>query len=456
MKNLLAKFILVVMAVGSISFFYSPKAIAATNYSNLMDDSVFDNSSSMSADKIDEWLNTFFPSSCISSSRGFQAEDPIGYNPTEGFKFGGLVSAGKVIGHAAQAYDLNPQVLIATLQKEQSLITGSAGCYVNTPDPSVTFQCNLWGNGNIPCTSACPHSGGCVPIAVGNNCPGNCQANTEGFSKQIVSAAWKFKFNEQRSKGNVNWNIQKPGWDNSNDPGTTYYGCMTQGTWQRVSGGSSTLYDGYCPIDGQSIHLDTGATAALYRYTPHFSGNNSFDNIFQNYFGTGSIYGGTIQSVIYRLWGPGGLGHYYTARENERAVAKTVAGFADDGRPFNVGTDTTGGMVAIYSEYNGRLTDHWYIPDGPNRYWAIVNGGYRDEGVAFYAWPANNSGASQPCSQGIPVYQLWHGGNGDHFYTTNLNSVDRYWAIVYGGFVDDGSGSFKDPNIGSVSFCVPP
>lgn len=298
MKRMLVGLLLVlsVLALFPVQF-----ASADTfNPNNIMDDSVFDNASSMSAAQIDSFLNdaTRFPNSCISSRNGFSSPDPIGYSPATSYVFGANVTAGTVIAHAAQAYDINPQVLLATLQKEQSLVSGEAGCHPNTPDPNASFKCNLWGDGTLyDCTNACQFSGGCINIAVGNDCPYYCKASSEGFSKQVISAAWKLKFWEQRSKGNVQWNIQKPGWDNSDDPPTCYTGAMTQGYRARSNssaicagapGNQLTYYDGLTTVNagGTTVRLDSGATAALYRFTPFTSGNTSFFNIFTNWFGS--------------------------------------------------------------------------------------------------------------------------------------------------------------------------
>src|SRR3989344_1081461 len=97
-------------------------AQAVFNPNHLASDSVFDSYSSMSAAQIDAFLNSF-PNSCISTNRTFLAPDPTGYSPSGGFTYGGNVSAGTVIYDAAWAYELNPKVLLVTLQKEQSLVT---------------------------------------------------------------------------------------------------------------------------------------------------------------------------------------------------------------------------------------------------------------------------------------------------------------------------------------------
>ncbi|HZM63964.1 MAG TPA: hypothetical protein VFB59_02415, partial [Candidatus Saccharimonadales bacterium] len=105
---------------------------AAFNQNNIMDDSVFDNTNSMDAGQIDAFLNSF-PSSCISTNNGFSTPNVVGYNPSQGFLYGSNVSAGTVINNAAKVYDLNPQVILATMQKEQSLVSGALGCHYDMP-----------------------------------------------------------------------------------------------------------------------------------------------------------------------------------------------------------------------------------------------------------------------------------------------------------------------------------
>jgi hypothetical protein len=236
-------------------------ARADFNANNLMDDYIFENTGTMNAGQIDAFLNSF-PSSCISQNRGYAAADVTGYSPGGGYTYGSNVTAGNIIYHAAQAYGINPQVLIATLQKEQSLITGGSSI---CGDPHSI---------NAAMGYDCPDGGGC---------PGH--ASTTGFSQQVIHGAWLLRFGQQRSLGNVNWAEVHGSWNNSDDPPAFYGGPMTQGTRARVQGGSTAYYDGYTTIDGSSVHMDTGATAALYWYTPHFHGNQSFETIFQGWFG---------------------------------------------------------------------------------------------------------------------------------------------------------------------------
>lgn len=249
---------------------------------NIIDDRVFDNVTTLTAAQIDSFLNGF-ASSCISQNNGFGAPDPTGYSPSGGFTYGGTVSAGQVIYDAAQAYGLNPQVLLTTLQKEQSLVSGSGGCSTlryaaatgyGCPDGGTTYSysgVNLYSINGVAVTSV---SGTCVNSSL-----------KVGFSQQVIRAAWLLKFGEQRSEGNTGWAVIKGSWNNSDDPQTCYSGPMTQGTFQTCPSGPTVYYDGYTTIDGTATHMDDGATAALYWYTPHFAGNQNFFNIFTGWFG---------------------------------------------------------------------------------------------------------------------------------------------------------------------------
>lgn len=256
-------------------------ASAAFNGNRLIDDGIFSNISSMSAAQIDTFLNDH--GSCISPNSGFSAPDPTGYSPSSGYQYGGNVTAGTVIAHAAQAYDLNPQVLITTLQKEQSLIT-STSCTTNTISKAVGYACpdniqsfdysglNLYTRSGVTYTS------------VTDTCVNG--AAKAGFTQQLIRASWLLKFGQQRALGNTNWAIVRGNWDNSDDLQACYSGPVTEGTFKTCPSGPSTYHDGLTTIDGSSVHIDTGATGALYWYTPHFHGNQNFVSIFETWFGS--------------------------------------------------------------------------------------------------------------------------------------------------------------------------
>ena len=274
-----------------MAVFFAGSASADTfNANRIIDDAVFDNANAMGAAQIDTFLNGF-SDSCISPNSGFRAIDPTGYNPNSGFQYGGYTTAGVVIYDSAQAYGINPQVLLTTLEKEQSLVTGRSNFagYCNNGDQhkyaaAVGYGCPDSGTTYSYTGLSLYQRNGVNITDTGTTCVNS--ASKAGFSQQVIRAAWLLKFGEQRSEGNTSWAVIKGNWNNSDDPQTCYGGPMTQGTFARCPSGGATYYDGYSTIDNTSVHMDTGPTAALYWYTPHFSGNRNFSNIFINWFGS--------------------------------------------------------------------------------------------------------------------------------------------------------------------------
>jgi hypothetical protein len=266
---------------------------AGFNRNRLIDDTIFDASGTMNAVQIDNFLNGF-SSSCISPNSGFEARVPSGYSPSGGFTYGNFGSAGQVIATAAQVYGINPRVLIVTLEKEQSLVTGRNNFNGYCMTTSQHKYAAAMGYG-------CPDSGGSYSYSgislyrrngvertsVSSTCV-NSSAKA-GFSQQVIRAAWLLKFGQQRSKGNINWAVITGSWDNSDDLQSYYSGPMTQGTFQRCSSCQAAYYDGYITIDNTATHMDTGGTAALYWYTPHFHGNENFVDLFTNWFGSTTL-----------------------------------------------------------------------------------------------------------------------------------------------------------------------
>ncbi len=303
-KRFLSKSTILASAILSIVLLAFPLVTSAQyNPNDLIDTGQFDNYNAMSASQIDSFLNNNFGSaSCISTSAGFTAPDVTGYSSTTNqFSYGPPVSAGTVIYHAAQIYGINPQVLLATMQKEESLLNGAAtswgpGCSAPNFASAMGYGCF---DSNTTVFSYSYPGQLLTPLYYINGNPVDSVSQTcvssaqdVGFSEQLITAAWLLRFSEQRAVGNTSWNVQLtnypyPGdtWDNSNDPTTSYSGFMTQGIWARVSGGATAYYDGYATIDNTSVYMSNGPTAALYTYTPHLAGNSDFDNIFELYFG---------------------------------------------------------------------------------------------------------------------------------------------------------------------------
>lgn len=137
---------------------------------------------------------------------------------------GTMRNAAEIIVNAARAHDINPKVIIATLQKEQSLI--------ENPSPS---QDNLdWAMGYGVCDS-CTHD----DLGI---------QKFRGFAIQIDEAAKRLAY----IRTNANEFFYAP---------------------MRAS-----------PVDGVLVTPRNTATAALLNYTPHFAGNIRFLELWRKYF----------------------------------------------------------------------------------------------------------------------------------------------------------------------------
>jgi hypothetical protein len=130
----------------------------------------------------------------------------------------------EIIYNAAQTYKINPKWIIATLQKEQSLITN--------PTPSTK---NLdWAMGYAICDSCSIYD---PQVAM-----------FKGFGVQVDRATWRIRY---------------------------YYDHPDEFNFKQGK---------VCTIDGQIVIPDNQSTANLYNYTPHLLGNFNFWNIWNRWF----------------------------------------------------------------------------------------------------------------------------------------------------------------------------
>jgi len=292
----------------TLAFFVSAFAIhdstanATWNQNRIIDDNVFNSSSSMNSSEIDLFLNSK-ANSCISTNSGFEARIPTGYSPSGGFTYGNFGTAGQVITAAAQAYNINPRVLLVTLEKEQSLVTGRNSptyCYgtEHKYTAAVGYGCPDSGGSYSYTGVSLYKRSGVEHTESGSTCVNS--SSKAGFTQQLIRAAWVLKYSQQRALGNIDWAIVNGSWDNSDDLIGCYSGPMTQGTWKVCPGGSASYYDGYRTIDSTAVQMTTGATASLYRYTPHFHGNQLFVSIWEGWWGDTllGVFGWTPQSLI--------------------------------------------------------------------------------------------------------------------------------------------------------------
>jgi hypothetical protein len=383
----------------------------------IIDDSVFFDSTSMSADEIQDFLNAKVPvcdtngdqmhtsgqtRRAYSASRGYsppftclkdyrQDVPSRAWEPQlcDGISPGNKKSS-QIIYEVSRSCGINPRVLLVLLQKEQSLVTDDWPW-------SIQYR-----------------------SATGYGCPDTapCDEAYYGFFNQVWSAARQFK-RYARDADSFNF---------------------------KAGRASLIQYNPNTSCGSSSVFIENQATANLYNYTPYQPnasalnnlygtgdscgayGNRNFWRMYNDWFGEGATLQGPIGDTVYRLYKPSNNDHYYTARDTDRDFVKKNLGFKEDGPAFKTSATQEPGMVPVYALYQGRITDYFYTIDGPDRYWAIVLAGYKEMGIAFYAYPTAQPGTKA-------VHRLWHGGRGDHFYTTSED--DRIYCLVYAGYLYD-------------------
>lgn len=212
-------------------------AVSADDFNpgRIIDDNVFFNKDTMTVSQIQKFLDAKVPNCDTNGDKyhnGVRRRDISSSNPppytclkdyyenpeTNENNYGdkskpaGAKSAAQIIYDTAQRHRINPQVLIVTLQKENSL---------------VTDDWPWWGQ---------------YKTAMGYACPDDAPCDEEyfGFSNQLEHAAWQFRRY-----------VEYP----------QYYNYAV-----------GTNYVQYHPTEscgGKRIAIETPATAALYNYTPY-------------------------------------------------------------------------------------------------------------------------------------------------------------------------------------------
>ena len=259
MKKLLIR---IAQIVATFSFFLvlAPSAHAATN-GRMIDDSVFDNSGSMSASDIQGFLNGF-PNGCLKN----YTDDMPSSNPVRAyFDYSGTGSAAQIIRRVADNYGINPRVLLTKLEQESSLISGGGGCQLWRQASAIGFKCF---DGANPRTTT--FRGSTIQTCVATDAD-------MGVARQLSKGGWLLKWGKERANGNLNWMVP-------DDAVSTYGGPMTQGSKKRCAACATVYYDGYW----SGVYLESGATASLYNYTPYL--NQAFDEIWESWWGAGSTY----------------------------------------------------------------------------------------------------------------------------------------------------------------------
>ena len=216
------------------------------NPSNLIDNGTFLDNSTMSASDIQAFLQN------VGSGLANYSDVEACTSKTAPYytHCGQTISAAQIIYDSSQAYSINPRDIIATLEKEQSLIT----------DPTPTSS-------QIDC-------------AMGyNSCSGFV-----GFFTQVDNGAWQFRVDMDLMQGISYW-----GYSPSSYPCSSASTNYSTGLYP---GNTVTFYDS--GGTAETITLANAATATLYCYTPYvgpisvtgYSGSYNFVYYFQLWFGS--------------------------------------------------------------------------------------------------------------------------------------------------------------------------
>lgn len=180
--------------------------------------------------------------------------------------FGRLRTAAELIWDAGMQSGINPQVILATLNKEQGLITAATSYEKNKLQKALDRAMGF----------SCPDSTGC-----GNLFPGfyfQLFGNIDSSNNRYLGAARSLakSFNTASGRG--------PLIDSQGNVASNGNGNRTSRVGDSIvipNEGSSP----YTDLPSQQVVLQNRATAALYRYTPYvYNGNYNFWRYFQQWF----------------------------------------------------------------------------------------------------------------------------------------------------------------------------
>ena len=444
--------ILISVTLGVLVNFYSNAAAQISfNPGEIIDDSIFTNSSAMSVTDIQNFLNSqtscdtngalsisyYFDSTngqvndssngtLVTTSRAIYGQRYAnwynqypysGYitnesvapyvclqnyveNPTTGqnnlqnpgASIPGGETAAQIIYNAGQQYSINPQVILTTLQKEQGLVTDNWP-WIYEYKEAMGFNC--------------PDTGGCTGFA--------------GFYQQVNAATSQYR-NYLDNPQNFNY----------------------------VVGNNTIKYSPTSTCGSSTVNIVNQATAALYDYTPYQPdsnvvantnppgstagpgsaagdgcaayGNRNFWWYFNTWFGS-SIQANlpgcvaatnTSLACVWDMSNPANNDQYLTSQIPVRDSLYTTQGYQYLGISFYGNVVENPGNIPIYRA--SKLSGGSFLTADINQYNSMVSSGWTGDGVDFYAAPAGSN-------TGWDVYELFNSSTGQYFFTDNTTEV---------------------------------
>jgi hypothetical protein len=361
-----ASLLLILVAIGLNSTKTGALSGNDFNPENIISDSVFYNSNSMSTAQIQQFLNSKLPTCDTDGTQMYSSTQtraqwaaangrPLppytclkdysqsvptvtngGSDLCKNSIDGGTKSAAQIIWDSAQACGINPQVLIVMLQKEQSLVTDT------WPWP-IQY--------NTAMGYACPDSG--------PNNSANCNSDFFGFFNQVYDAAKAYRRYEA-------------------NPTSYNY---------RAGRNNYVLYKPDTACGGTNIFIENQATASLYIYTPYQPNQSALDNLY----GTGdscSAYGNRNFWRMFNDW-------FGSTSSTYSSFITGVGAYTDQERTIPISFPVVGG-TPIYYRVQARnegsvVWDNSYVRVGTS------NPFNRNSSLANQEWLAPNrpSGLTQ-------------------------------------------------------------
>ncbi|MGN6444421.1 LGFP repeat-containing protein [Amnibacterium sp.] len=197
---------------------------------NIIDDSVMFNGTTMSASDIQSFLNAKQPtcSSGATCLKSVKVNMPaMTANPMcKALPAKSNATAAQVIAAVGAACNVNPEVILVMLQKEQTLVTGRMPGYGETVSLIYRKATGL----------GCPDTAACDPSKYGL------------FNQLYGVAYWLVRYTSPPG-------TTGPGWTNFN--------------WFPVGKPNGVLYNPNATCGAQTITIKNKATASLYYYTPY-------------------------------------------------------------------------------------------------------------------------------------------------------------------------------------------
>lgn len=382
---------------------------------NIIADPVFYDSTDMSVQQVQDFLNAQVPTcdtngtlpatefgrsdlthAQYAQARGWSAppyvclkdyqENPTTHanNLSVGGGVSGGISAAQIIVNAARSYGISVRVLLTTLEKE------SSGPLPVDTWPLPSQYTNAMGYG-------CPDTAPCDP-------------NYAGFYNQVTNAARQFYL----YKANPNSYRYKPLQNNT------------------------ILYSPNSACGSSTVYIKNYATAGLYIYTPYQPdqaalnnmygsgdscssyGNRNFWRIFNDWFGTTQSSSSNCRSsvsnvtCVWSLLESDGT-QFLTSSLTEMQSAITNFGWKYDGVAFYASSVQQTGTVPVHRLHQNNT---FFYTTNQSMYSSMASSGWADEGIAFYVYPTT---ASSSASHQVNEYT--NTSTGHNYWTDNSNQA---------------------------------